>query len=78
MGGVDGDQHIFETENRTRADFSMCGKTDHEIHHDEQDKPDITVSIDRHPERPLCATCETTWKNHPRSPWKAWGQKVKV
>ena len=76
--GPDGDQHIFETIERTRADRSMCGKTDHEISAGTNDKPDITVSIERHPERTLCVSCEKKWKNHPRSPWKAWGQRVKV
>lgn len=72
------EQHIFETVERTRVDRSMCGQTDHEIHHNDLDKPDVTVSLERDSERPLCAACEKKWKNHPRSPWKAWGQKVKV
>lgn len=78
--GPDGDQHIFEWSGGTRADRSMCGKTDHEIHAGTNDKPepDITVSKERHAERPLCAVCEKKWKRHPQSPWKAWEQKVKA
>lgn len=72
-----GEVHLFEitkVENVFQTSgWSFCGKSHSEI-------GSVFDESDKRPESlPLCAECQTAWKNHPLSPWRAYvnGDKAK-
>ncbi len=73
VAGPTGEQHIFlKGADDERNPLSLCGKSAHEIHHDQKGKVNVSEHKNRDPKRDVCLECDRLWRVYPDSPWRAW------